>query len=162
MQLSPTVLPFTGPMPTASQPAAKRRKLDDNQVQTQGRQYVLMVCVVFVELAFVVYFTVYKFRSTVNWEIFVGSDVLRKYFSTKILQHRSREERTERVTAMEKFFVTNCIRGYHVYKKVWAATVGEAFVCKREPQNSSDRYSVAVKNEGTIIEHLPRKLSRVC
>ena len=89
-------------------------------------------------------------------------DVLRKYFNTKILQHRSREERTERVTAMEKFFERNCIRGYHVYKKVWAATVGEALMCEREPKNSSDRYAVAVKNEGTIIEHLPRKLSRVC
>ena len=60
---------------------------------------------------------------------------------------------------MEKFFERNSIRGYHVYKKVWAATVGEALVCEREP---SDRYAVAVKNEGTIIEHLPRKLSRVC
>ena len=54
---------------------------------------------------------------------------------------------------MEKFFV---------YKKVWAATVGEVLVCEREPKNPSDRYAVAVKNEGTIIEHLPRKLLRVC
>jgi len=46
---------------------------------------------------------------------------------------------------METFFERNCIRGYHVYKKVWAATVGEAFVCEREPQNLSDRYAVAVK-----------------
>ena len=44
-------------------------------------------------------------------------DVLRKYFNTKILQHRSREERTERVAAMEKFFERNYIHGYHVYKK---------------------------------------------
>ena len=83
------------------------------------------------------------------WKFFGGSDVLRKYFNMKILQHRSREECTERVTAMEKFFTTNCIRGYHVYKKVWTATVGEAFVYKREPKNSSDQYAVAVKNEGT-------------
>ena len=62
---------------------------------------------------------------------------------------------------MEKFFEINCIRGYHVYKKVWAATVGEALVCERA-QNPSDRYAVVVKNEGTIIEHLPRKLSGVC
>ena len=67
----------------------------------------------------------------------------------------------ERVTAMEKFFERNCIRGYHVYKKVWAATVGEALVCEREPKNSSDRYAVGVKNEGTIVEHLPQKLSQV-
>ena len=32
---------------------------------------------------------------------------------------------------MEKFFEINCIRGYHVYKKAWAATVGEALVCER-------------------------------
>ena len=30
-------------------------------------------------------------------------DVLRKYFNTKILKHISREERTEREIAMEKF-----------------------------------------------------------
>ena len=40
--------------------------------------------------------------------------------------------------------------------------VGDALVCEREPKLSSDRYAVAVENEGTIIEHLPRKLSRVC
>ena len=107
---------------------------------------------------------------TVNREIFViwnfhwknWVDVLWKHFNTKILQHRSRKERTERVTAMEVFFERNCIHGYHVYKKVWAATVEEALMCKKEPKNYSDRYTVAVKNEGTIIEHLPQKLSRVC
>ena len=88
-------------------------------------------------------------------------NVLRKYFNTKILQHRSREERTERVTAMEKFLERNCICGYHIYKKVWTATVEEVLVCEREPKNSSDRYALAVKNEGTITEHLARKLSRV-
>ena len=63
---------------------------------------------------------------------------------------------------MEKFFKRNCIHGYHVYKEVWAATVGEALVCEREPQNASNRYAVAVKKEGTITVHLPRKLSQVC
>ena len=72
-----------------------------------------------------------------RWKNFCVEKVdLRKYFNTKILQHRSREEHTERVTAMEKFFKRNCIRGYHVYKKVWEATVGEALVCEREPKNS--------------------------
>ena len=60
------------------------------------------------------------------------------------------------------FFKRNCICCYHVYKKVWAATVEEALMCKKEPKISSDRYAVAVKNEGTITENLPRKLSRVC
>ena len=32
---------------------------------------------------------------------------------------------------MEKFFERNYIRGYHVYKKVWAATVGEALCAQK-------------------------------
>ena len=83
------------------------------------------------------------FTNTVNWEIFIiwnfhfvliGSTSLRKYFNTKILQHRSQEERMERVTAMEKFLERNCIHGYHVYKKVWVAMVGESSVCERKPK----------------------------
>ena len=74
--------------------------------------------------------------TTINFRVekFRRVDVLRKYFNTKILQHRSGEERTERVTTMEKFFERNCIRGYHVYKKVLTTTIGEALVCKREPK----------------------------
>jgi len=36
------------------------------------------------------------------------------------------------------------------------AVVGELLVCERDPENASDRYAVAVKNEGSIIGHLPR------
>ena len=42
------------------------------------------------------------------------------------------------------------------------AAVGETLVCKREAENTFDRYTVAVKKEGTIIGHFPQKLSRVC
>ena len=35
-------------------------------------------------------------------------------------------------------------------------------MCEREPKNPSDRYAVAVKNEGTIIEHLPRSKAVAC
>ena len=65
------------------------------------------------------------------------------------------------VTAMEEF--SNYIRGYYVCKEVppvWEAAVGEAFVCKREPENAFNRYAVAVKKELSV--HLLRKLSRVC
>jgi len=33
--------------------------------------------------------------------------------------------------------------------------------CAREPLNEHDRYSVAVKKDGIIIGHLPRKVSRL-
>ena len=58
------------------------------------------------------------------------------------------EECTERVTAMEEFFERNCYtQGYHVYKEVWGAAVGESVTCEREPENASDRYTVAVRKE---------------
>ena len=28
-----------------------------------------------------------------------------------------------------------CVRGYHVYKDIWAAAIGEVLVCSREPTN---------------------------
>ena len=64
---------------------------------------------------------------------------------------------------MEEFFKKNCcIRGCHVYKEVWEAAVGEVLVYERDPENTSDRYAVAVKNEGTIIGNWCQKLSRMC
>ena len=38
---------------------------------------------------------------------------------------------------------------------------GEMLTCEREPDNASDRYAVAVKKGGTVVGHLPRKLTRV-
>ena len=54
------------------------------------------------------------------------------------------------------------VRGYHVYREVWEAAVGEVLACEREPRNAEDKYAVAVKKDGTIVGHLPRKVSRVC
>ena len=50
--------------------------------------------------------------------------------------------------------------GYHIYKTVWDAVIGEELQCERELDNVSDRYAVAVKKDGTIIGHLPRNISR--
>ena len=48
------------------------------------------------------------------------------------------------------------VRGYHVYREVWEAAVGEVLACEREPRNAEDKYAVAVKKDGTIVGHLPR------
>ena len=58
--------------------------------------------------------------------------------------------------------VTCRVRGYRVYKDIWAAAIGEELVCGREPTNMADRYAVAVLKQETIIGHLPRKISKVC
>ena len=55
-----------------------------------------------------------------------------------------------------------CIRGYHVYRHIWSAAVGEVLSCEREPTNSRDRYAVAVKKDEVAIGHLPCKVSRIC
>ena len=30
-----------------------------------------------------------------------------------------------------------CVRGYHVYQRVWDAAIGETLTCRREPTNKS-------------------------
>ena len=59
-------------------------------------------------------------------------NILQKYFNKKILQHRSREECTERVTAMEKFFEEITFAATTYIKKVWAVMIGEALVCETQ------------------------------
>ena len=36
------------------------------------------------------------------------------------------------------------IRGYHEYKSIWEAEMGEILACIREPSNVHDPYAVAV------------------
>ena len=65
-------------------------------------------------------------------------------------------------SASAEFQITYCVRGYHVYRDIWNASIGETLVCEREPTNEKDRYAVAVKKAGTIVGHVPRKISRMC
>lgn len=58
--------------------------------------------------------------------------------------------------------ISSCIRGYHVYQHIWTAVTGQGLDCAREPTNSNDRYAVAVINHGTVVGHLPKKISRIC
>ena len=61
--------------------------------------------------------------------------------------------------ALEK---PSSIRGYHIYKDIWEAAIGEVLKCERERGNNKDRYAIAVKKDEIIIGHLPRRISRVC
>ena len=64
--------------------------------------------------------------------------------------------------AMETIERYMVIRGFHVYKTIWDAAIGETLRCKREKDNNSDRYAIAVLQNDVIVGHLPRKYSRVC
>ena len=63
---------------------------------------------------------------------------------------------------MEEYSLNLCVRGYHIYQDVWEAVIGETLQCVREPENTHDRYAVAVKKDGVVVGHLPKKISRVC
>ena len=32
-----------------------------------------------------------------------------------------------------------CVRGYHMYKDIWAAAIGKVLVCSREPTNADNK-----------------------
>ena len=52
------------------------------------------------------------------------------------------------------------IRGYHVYKTVWTAILGEELECRREVNNSVDRYAVGVyKWDGMLVGHFLWRLT---
>ena len=51
----------------------------------------------------------------------------------------------------------SCVCGYHIYQLVWTPTLDDEFICVRYPFNSIDRYAVAVKNDDTVVEYLPKR-----
>ncbi len=63
---------------------------------------------------------------------------------------------------MESFRIESCVRGYHVYKDIWDASVGESLPCQRERGNRADPYAVAIIKGGVTVGHVPRKISSVC
>ena len=49
------------------------------------------------------------------------------------------------------------VRGYHVYREIWLATVGEELSCMREVDNYRDPFAVAVIKSGVVVSHIPNK-----
>ena len=48
----------------------------------------------------------------------------------------------------EYIVLDSCVRGHHVYKSIWAPTVGETLACEVEFGNFHDLYAVAVRKPG--------------
>ena len=71
---------------------------------------------------------------------------------------------TKNCRRMESYSIHTSVRGYHVYKDVWEAALGQLLPCQREP-NIHDPYTVAVVETGVatrIVGHVPRAISSVC
>ena len=62
------------------------------------------------------------------------------------------------------------VRGYHVYKEIWCAAVGDELSCMREVENYRDPFDVAASitrftsaladsmdDDGTVVDRGPRR-----
>ena len=63
---------------------------------------------------------------------------------------------------MDSFELSSCVRGHHIYKSSWTPTLGEELDCRREADNSSDPYVVAVIRMSAIVGYVPRRISAAC
>ena len=46
--------------------------------------------------------------------------------------------------------VDRCVHGYHVYKDMWDAAIGEELYCRPERNNTKDQYAVAVVKDDYV------------
>ena len=63
---------------------------------------------------------------------------------------------------LASFTIEAMVRGYHVYRDVWHATMAEQLPCQREIGNVADPFAVAIVKSGAIVGHVPRRISSVC
>ena len=59
------------------------------------------------------------------------------------------------------FSVEAVVRGYRTYKDIWAAVYGEELLCEREAGNWVNTFAMAVMKDGTVVGHIPKKISSV-
>lgn len=65
-------------------------------------------------------------------------------------------------SVVHMFSVESMVRGYHEYQSVWDAPIGETLLCEREVGNIHDTFAVAIKKDGEVVGHCPRRISAVC
>ena len=64
---------------------------------------------------------------------------------------------------MSRFALDSYILGYHIYKTIWPAPIGEVLRCQPESGNIHDPYCVAVVTaQNVTVGHVPRTISAVC
>ena len=63
---------------------------------------------------------------------------------------------------MSSLEIPSMIQGYHEYQRIWSAAVGEELPCSREFGNVHDLFAVAVKRSGSVVGHVPKRISSIC
>ena len=66
------------------------------------------------------------------------------------------------IQGMEHVFSMEAmVCGYHEYQSVWDIPIGET-LCEREVGDLHDTFAVAIKKDGEVVGHCPRKISALC
>ena len=52
--------------------------------------------------------------------------------------------------------------GHHVYKDIWAPTLGEKLSTTAEPENHHDKYVVKVLKDNEVVGHVSSDISKYC
>ena len=63
--------------------------------------------------------------------------------------------------APSQFELDGVIRGYHVYMDDWDARSVELPAAKVDLGNAHDVHAVALKLNGEVVGHVPKKMSRI-
>ena len=63
---------------------------------------------------------------------------------------------------MDTFSIEAMVRGYHVYRGIWNAALGEQLPCQREPMNSKDPFAVAVVKSQVAVGRGRSRQSVLC
>ena len=63
---------------------------------------------------------------------------------------------------MEEYEVSSIVRGFHVYQRSWSPSLEEQLECLREAGNDKDQYTVVVLRYGSVVGHIPRRISAAC
>ena len=64
--------------------------------------------------------------------------------------------------ALSRFCYESAVQGHHISKDIWIPTEGEMLSCIREATNRFDPFAVAVKKDGVVVGHVPRKIAAIC
>ena len=65
------------------------------------------------------------------------------------------------IIKLEEYRLTSHVKGYHEYKGIWKPEISDVLKTKREPENKTDKFAVAVmkdkkKEKDLVIGHLKK------
>ena len=64
-------------------------------------------------------------------------------------------------TVSDSYLFESAGRGYHVYRRIWNARIGEQLQATPDHDNTEDRFAVALTNDDETVGHVPREQSKI-